>query len=84
MSDPDDLVSVYEGANITEAHLVKNILLDEMTEYTGLLNNDGLLLLSGFYTSDIDDLLARSKELGFAEVKKEEKERWAVLLLRKG
>jgi len=29
LSDPKDLVSVYTGANVTEAHLVMNLLLDE-------------------------------------------------------
>lgn len=29
MSDPKDLVSVYKAANVTEAHLVMNLLLDE-------------------------------------------------------
>lgn len=29
MEDPNDLVSVYQGENVTEAHLVKNLLLDE-------------------------------------------------------
>ena len=27
--DSDDLVSVYEAANVTEAHLLKNLLIDE-------------------------------------------------------
>jgi hypothetical protein len=29
LSDPKDIVSVYKGANVTEAHLVMNLLLDE-------------------------------------------------------
>ncbi len=29
MSDPKDLVSVYQAENVTEAHLVMNLLLDE-------------------------------------------------------
>jgi hypothetical protein len=29
MNDADDLIAVYQGANVTEAHLVKNLLLDE-------------------------------------------------------
>lgn len=29
MSDPLELISVYQGANVTEAHLVKNLLLAE-------------------------------------------------------
>jgi Putative prokaryotic signal transducing protein len=28
MDDPQDLVSVYLGANVTEAHFVKNLLAD--------------------------------------------------------
>jgi hypothetical protein len=29
LDDPDALISVYQGENVTEAHLVKNLLLDE-------------------------------------------------------
>lgn len=29
MPDPDDLVSVYRAANLAEAHLIKNLLLDD-------------------------------------------------------
>ncbi|HEY5312367.1 MAG TPA: DUF2007 domain-containing protein [Pirellulales bacterium] len=28
MSDPEALVSIYQAANVTEAHLVKNLMLD--------------------------------------------------------
>lgn len=34
MSDPSDLVIVYQAENVTEAHLVKNLLLDEGIEAT--------------------------------------------------
>ncbi|HTM54265.1 MAG TPA: DUF2007 domain-containing protein [Pirellulales bacterium] len=30
--DPQELVSVYEAENVTEAHLVKNLLVDEGIE----------------------------------------------------
>jgi len=29
MADPNDLVSIYKAANVTEAHLVKNLMLNE-------------------------------------------------------
>jgi rubrerythrin len=29
MSDPDDLISVYRAAEVVEAHLVKDLLIDE-------------------------------------------------------
>ena len=32
MSDPNEIVAVYHGANVTEAHLVKNLLLEEGIE----------------------------------------------------
>ena len=32
MSKPDELVTVYQGANVTDAHLVKNLLLEEGIE----------------------------------------------------
>ncbi len=32
MSDPEDLVSIYKAANVTEAHLVKNIMLQSGIE----------------------------------------------------
>ena len=28
-SDPDELISIYQGANVTEAHFVKNLLADQ-------------------------------------------------------
>ena len=32
VSDPHDVVSIYQAENVTEAHLVKNLLLDEGIE----------------------------------------------------
>jgi hypothetical protein len=29
LNQPDDLISVYQAANVTEAHFVKNLLTDE-------------------------------------------------------
>ncbi len=46
MSDPKDLVSVYQGANVTEAHLVMNLLLDEGIEAFVSEENEPLAGLS--------------------------------------
>jgi ribosomal protein L11 methyltransferase len=70
--------------DIILANINKNILLDEVDAYSTCMNPDGLLLMSGFYTADINDLIVRSKPLGFQEVRRDEKEGWAALLLRKG
>jgi ribosomal protein L11 methyltransferase len=67
--------------DIILANINKNVLLDEMPLYKKYLNPGGLLLLSGFYTEDIPDLLAVSIPLDLTEVKRDERENWASLLL---
>jgi hypothetical protein len=46
LSDPKDLVSVYKGANVTEAHLVMNLLLDEGIDANVSEENEPLAGLS--------------------------------------
>ncbi len=67
--------------DIILANINKNVLLDEMEQYKNLLEPGGLLLLSGFYTSDIADLLRESNPLGLHEVRRDERESWGALLL---
>lgn len=46
MADPEDLVSVYQGANVTEAHLVMNLLLEQGIEASVSEENEPLAGLS--------------------------------------
>lgn len=65
------------------ANINKNVLLQEIATYASYLAPSGVLLLSGFYTSDIADLNAKAVQHGLKEEKRDEKEGWASLLLRK-
>ena len=65
------------------ANINKNVLLDEMAIYAGLLLSQGHLLLSGFYTQDIDDLVKAAKPLGLNLIKSSDKDNWAALILQK-
>jgi ribosomal protein L11 methyltransferase len=65
------------------ANINKNVLLAEMKEYSHHLQNHGLLLLSGFYTHDIDDLKIEAAKHGLKEIQRDERETWAALLLKK-
>ena len=69
--------------DIILANINKNVLLTEMRQYQGFLNPGGLLLLSGFYTHDIDDLLKEAAQYSLTEVRRDERETWASLLLQK-
>lgn len=69
--------------DIVLANINKNVLLDEMEIYGALLVSKGYLLLSGFYTQDIDDLLNVTKPLGLSLIKSSDKDNWAALILQK-
>jgi ribosomal protein L11 methyltransferase len=55
----------------------------EMPYYHAYLLKGGLLLLSGFYETDIPDLLARAEKEGLTKVNHTVHETWATLLLQK-
>ena len=68
--------------DIIVANINKNVLLDEMKTYSGYLQPGGLLLLSGFFTSDIPDLLLETVRCNLHEVARDDREAWASLLLQ--
>src|SRR5690606_25980671 len=76
-------LSLHGTFDIILANINKNVLLSEMKLYAGFLHKGAILLLSGFYTRDIDDLLEEAHPLGLKELFRDEKETWAVLALRK-
>lgn len=76
-------LSIQGMFDIILANINKNILLEEIKQYQTFLNKDGLLLLSGFYTADIPDLLLEGSAYNLTEVGRDERENWAALLLKK-
>jgi ribosomal protein L11 methyltransferase len=75
-----NLTGVFD---IILANINKNVLLDEMKSYANYMPLNGLLLLSGFYTHDIDDLNQCARTLSLSEIKRDERESWASLLLQR-
>ena len=69
--------------DILLANINKNILLDEMPEYARHLRPGGLLVLSGFYVTDVADLTTRAANEGFILQKMEERDTWCALVLSK-
>ena len=69
--------------DIVLANINKNVLLDEMPIYADLLVDKGYLLLSGFYTQDIADLIECANPLGLKLLKEGSKDNWAALILQK-
>jgi ribosomal protein L11 methyltransferase len=65
------------------ANINKNVLKNHMSRYSELLNAKGQLWLSGFFTSDVDELRKFAEELGFNYLEQKEREGWAILKLEK-
>ncbi|MEO5979651.1 MAG: 50S ribosomal protein L11 methyltransferase [Chryseolinea sp.] len=67
--------------DIILANINKNVLLDEIALYSKYLFPGAKLLLSGFYTSDISDLVNAASQHGLTECGNDSREEWASLLL---
>ncbi|MBC9797059.1 50S ribosomal protein L11 methyltransferase [Sinomicrobium weinanense] len=81
-------ISVFEGDaslldgrwyDVVIANINRNILLNDIPKYAGCLEQDGILLLSGFYRDDISviDELCVKNSLNFVE--KLEENHWVAL-----
>jgi ribosomal protein L11 methyltransferase len=74
-------VQLSGSFDIVLANINKNVLLHEMGSYISWLNRGGLLLLSGFLSLDIPDLLAEASRHSLGEVQRDQRDTWASLLL---
>ena len=73
-----------ETFDIILANINRNVLLDQMADYAIRLNGGGILLMSGFYTEDIEVLMAEAKKHNLTLQKTESKDNWAILVTKKG
>jgi ribosomal protein L11 methyltransferase len=54
-----------------------------MQAYYQALKEQGVLLLSGFFTTDVQALQVAAEDLGFNLIDTYERENWACMLLKK-
>lgn len=80
---PVATLGLTETADIVLANINKNILMDEMESYVGLLKEKGYLLLSGFYQTDCADLIQLANSQGLILTNQDERNQWAVLVFQK-
>ena len=78
-----ELLDNYSNFDVILANINKNVLLEQLPFYAKLLDTDGTLLLSGFFTTDVDDLRKRAESLGLKLVQSYNRNNWAVMKLSK-
>jgi ribosomal protein L11 methyltransferase len=69
--------------DIILANINKNVLMAEIPLYAEKLSAGGVLMLSGFYTSDCADLENIAEKHGLKKTGSNEKNRWASLIFKK-
>lgn len=77
-----DLVG-EEQFGLIIANINKNILKSHMSAYASALNPGGILLLSGFFDSDVEELTACAENFGLIQTKVFGKDEWAAIQLSK-
>jgi ribosomal protein L11 methyltransferase len=65
------------------ANINKNILKEQLPIYSQVLTEGGTLLLSGFFNSDVAELVAVAEQFNLFSVSVHEKEAWALIQLQK-
>lgn len=79
-----EVIPESEQFDIMLANINKNVLLAQMKDYSVRLKTGADLILSGFYEEDIPDLLAEAEKHELTYQDQSERNRWAMLALKKG
>ncbi len=69
--------------DIILANIQKNIILQDIEKYVSVLNDDGILILSGFYKDDLEDIMGRASELYLRKMSIKEKNNWIACSFEK-
>ena len=69
--------------DIILANINKNVLLEQLPNYSKVIKSGGLLMLSGFFQTDAQDIRSAAAQVGFEWLRTDLRENWAVVLLKK-
>ncbi len=76
----DSKVLEPEIFNCVLANINRNILLTDMEDYSKALKDNGILILSGFYSVDLQAIIEKAKSLNLSFVESREKNNWTAAL----
>lgn len=71
-----------ECYDVIFANINRNILLQDMKTYCNVLNNNGIIFLSGFYTEDNEAIRKEAEKHGLQMETLLEKNKWSAMKLR--
>jgi ribosomal protein L11 methyltransferase len=68
-----------ENYDVILANINRNILLEDISKYVKVLNDNGILLLSGFYNSDIDCINDECSKHNLKKISVKEDNNWIAV-----
>lgn len=83
LGDASVLKSVEGKFDVVLANINRNILLADMPAFVSVMADDSLLILSGFYASDVDLLIEKAASLGLSKIDSKSDSEWTCLVLKK-
>lgn len=83
LGDASVLKSVEGKFDVVLANINRNILLADMPAFVSVMADDSLLILSGFYASDVDLLIEKASNLGLSKIDSKSDSEWTCLVLKK-
>lgn len=83
LGDASVLKSVEGKFDVVLANINRNILLADMPAFVSVMADDSLLILSGFYASDVDLLIEKASSLGLSKIDSKSDSDWTCLVLKK-
>ncbi len=78
-----ETLNFQEQFDVILANINKNVLLEEMPLYAKTLSDKGVILFSGFYEPDADDLKSTASKNGLTFVSKLVRNKWCSLIFHK-
>jgi len=72
-----------EKFDIILANIHKNVLINDLPAYSKVLKSGGLLVMSGFYTEDMQDIKTTSEKSGLKENGYKTKNNWVAYSFKK-
>ncbi len=78
--------SLLDGKQLFDiiiANITKNVLIEDMPHYSNSMNNKGLLLVSGFFDDDKNELIKRAEQFDLSVIGEKAEDKWMSLCFRK-
>jgi ribosomal protein L11 methyltransferase len=72
-----------ESFGLILANINKNVLKEHLPFYAKMLDQNGTLFLSGFFDTDVDELVLIAEKLGLMKFRVLNKDNWAAIELKK-